>query len=246
MSAEHKHSPLDQFLIEPIVQLDLFGFDISLTNSSLTMIGVTFAIILMLSFVRAGVEGVPSRMHIFCESIYSFISKMVEENLGQEGKSFVPLILCLFLFISFANLCGLIPYSFTVTSHIATTIVPAMIVFCTLIVIGFRHQGVGFLKLFAPSGMPAWLTPLIVVIEIFTFFARPISLSLRLAANMVAGHVLLKVLAGFVITMPIYFKFVPLPLIVIFIGFEVFVAILQAYIFAILSCVYLSDGIKGH
>jgi F-type H+-transporting ATPase subunit a len=171
---------------------------------------------------------------------------MLQQNVGPKGKKFVPLMFTLFMFILTCNLFGMIPYSFTVTSHISITFALAMMVFLLVTLLGFYLHGFHFFSLFLPAGTPWWLAPLMVVIELFAYLARPVSLSLRLAANMVAGHVLLKVVAGFVVSMAIYLKFLPIPFIVVLIGFEIFVAILQAYIFTILSCVYLNDAINLH
>ncbi len=246
MSTEAHHGPLDQFIIYPILKLELLGFDISITNSSMTMIIITSLMILLILVLQTNNRGVPGKMHMACENTYLLIEKMSYDNMGESGKKFIPMILSLFLFIASANLFGMIPYSFTTTSHISATIVPSILVFLTLIVAGFKYQGFGFLKLFTPRGVPAWLMPLMIVIELFTFFARPISLSLRLAANMVAGHVFLKVLAGFVVILPHITKLLPVPMILMLTGFEMFVAILQAYIFAVLACVYLRDAVSGH
>lgn len=240
------HNPLAQFAIKPIIEMDFFGFDISLTNASLVMILSTLLVIAVFSFVSANNSGIPSKFHIFSESLYSLIANMLDENIGEKGKKFVPFIFCLFLFILFCNLLGLLPYSYTATSQIAVTFFMAMLVFTVIVITGFMKQGLHFLEIFAPKGMPLWLAPLIIVIELFAFLARPVSLSLRLAANMIAGHVLLKVLAGFMVSLSLFLKVLPMPLIVAIIAFEVFVAILQAYIFAILSCVYLNDAINGH
>lgn len=240
------NSPLAQFAIKPLIHIELFGFDVSFTNASLMMVCATFCIFLTFSFVKESNDGVPSKIHMLCEQLYGLISKMVDENAGIKAREFAPLIFSIFLFILFCNLFGMIPYSYTVTSQLAVTFILAMIIFFIIIITGFIKQGFHFLTIFAPKGMPSWLAPLIIVIELFAFLARPISLSLRLAANMIAGHVLLKVLAGFAVSLPIFAKWLPLPLIVAIIGFEIFVAILQAYIFAILSCVYLSDAVNGH
>lgn len=245
-AAEHGHSPLAQFAITPIFKFNFLGYDISFTNSSLAMVIVTLSIICLFSTVKRSYEGVPSSLHIFCEEIYLFISRMLDENLGKEGRSFVPFVFTLFLFVLFCNLFGMIPYSYTATSQFAITLCLAAVIFAIIIIIGFARQGLHFLKIFLPEGVPLWLTPLIVPIELFAFLARPISLSLRLAANMIAGHILLKVLAGFMVTLPIFMKVLPLPLTIVLIGFEVFVAVLQAYIFAILTCVYLNDAVNGH
>jgi F-type H+-transporting ATPase subunit a len=239
-------SPLAQFAVKPIIQLELFGMDVSITNSVVIMFAVTGFILFLFSFVNASSDKVPSRMHILCEGFYKLIASMIDDNIGKEGRKFVPLIFSLFLFILFCNLFGMVPFSYTVTSQIIVTFVLAMVVFFAIIIAGVLNQGFGFLSLFAPKGTPGWMLPLMIVIELFAFLARPVSLSLRLAANMVAGHVLLKVLAGFAVSLPLFAKIIPLPLVTILIGFEIFIAILQAYIFAILSCVYLSDAFHGH
>jgi F-type H+-transporting ATPase subunit a len=174
------------------------------------------------------------------------ITGMLDQSVGAKGRKFVPLIFTLFMFILTCNLFGMIPYGFTVTSHISITFALAMMVFLLVTLVGIYLHGFHFFSLFLPAGTPWWLAPLMVVIELFAYLARPVSLSLRLAANMVAGHVLLKVIAGFVVSMAIYLKILPIPFLVILIGFELFVAVLQAYIFTILSCVYLSDALNLH
>jgi F-type H+-transporting ATPase subunit a len=174
------------------------------------------------------------------------ITGMLDQNVGAKGKKFVPLIFTLFMFILTCNVFGMIPYGFTVTSHISITFALAMMVFLLVTLFGIYLHGFHFFSLFLPAGTPWWLAPLMVVIELFAYLARPVSLSLRLAANMVAGHVLLKVMAGFVVSMAIYLKILPIPFIVVLIGFELFVAALQAYIFTILSCVYLNDALNLH
>jgi F-type H+-transporting ATPase subunit a len=241
-----KHSPLDQFKIKELFNIELFGHDVSITNSSVFMIMVGVFIALYFKKAFKDRELVPGRLQVSGELIYSMITNMLDQNAGPKGRKFVPLIFTLFLFILTCNLFGMIPYGFTVTSHIAVTFTLAMIVFILITLVGIFLHGIHFLSLFLPAGTPWWLAPLMIVIELFTYLARPLTLSLRLAANMVAGHVLLKVMAGFVVSLAVYLKFVPIPLIVIFIGFEIFVAVLQAYIFAILSCVYLNDALNLH
>ncbi len=240
------HSPLDQFKIKEIIDIDLLGYNLSFTNSSLLM-GIS-GLVMVLYFTSAlsGRRLVPSRFQVSAEVIYGMISNMLEQNVGASGRRFVPLIFTLFMFILTCNLFGMIPYSFTVTSHISVTFAMAMLVFLLVTILGFYLHGLHFLSLFLPKGTPWWLTPLMVIIEMFAYLARPVSLSLRLTANMIAGHVLLKVMAGFVVSMALYFKILPIPMIVILIGFEIFVAVLQAYIFSILSCVYLSDAVNLH
>lgn len=241
-----EHSPLSQFIIKPIVKLDLFGVDISFTNSSLMMVIATISILALFSFVSESNRGVPSKMHMISESMYSLVVNLLNENVGEKGKQFVPFVFCLFLFILFTNLIGQAPYSYAVTSQIAVTFFMAMLVFFATVIVGFIKKGTHFFEIFLPKGIPILLAPLIILIELFAFSARPITLSLRLAANMIAGHILLKVLAGFAVMLPFYAKILPLPFIIATIGLELFVAVLQAYVFIILSCVYLSDAVNGH
>lgn len=240
------NSPLDQFKIKEIINIELFGYDISLTNSSLFMVFAGICILLYFAFAFKEKKLIPTRLQISGELVYVMISNMLEQNVGTKGRRFVPLIFTLFLFILTCNLLGMVPYGFTVTSHISITFAIAMMIFLLVTLLGLYLHGLHFFSLFLPAGTPWWLAPLMVVIELFAYLARPVSLSLRLAANMVAGHILLKVMAGFVVSMAIYLKILPIPFIVVLIGFEIFVAVLQAYIFTILSCVYLNDAINLH
>lgn len=241
-----QHNPLKQFEIKPLIELNLAGYDISFTNSSLFMV---IALVIAIGFFTIALKEksfIPGRLQALAELVYKMVEDTVLSSSGEGGKKFIPLIFSLFLFILLCNLLGMLPYSFTVTSHIAVTFALATFIFIIITITGFVKHGMHFFSLFLPKGTPLWLAPLIILIEFFTYLARPVSLSLRLAANMIAGHVLLKVLAGFVISMSLYFKWMPIPLMIILIGFEIFVAILQAYIFTILSCVYLNDAINLH
>lgn len=240
------HSPLAQFEIKRLVDLSLFGYDVSLTNSGCFMLITAALSLLYFSFALRSKLLIPNRLQISAELIYGLVTDMLDQNVGPKGRKFVPVIFSLFLFILICNLLGMLPYSFTVTSHISITFALAILVFFIVTIVGFIKHGFHFFSLFLPKGTPWWLAPLMIIIELFTYLARPVSLSLRLAANMVAGHVLLKVMAGFVVTLAIYFKILPIPLMVILVGFEIFVAILQAYIFTILSCVYLNDAVNLH
>lgn len=240
------HNPLAQFEIKPLVQLSLFGYDISFSNSSLFMMSAVIIVCISLLLGVRKTTNIPSRLQALSEMMYQLISNMLEQTIGNNGRKFVPFIFSIFCFILMCNLLGLIPYGFTATSHIVVTFVLAMIVFVSINVIGVYKHGVHFFSLFLPKGTPWWLAPLMVIIELFAYLARPISLSLRLAANMTAGHVLLKVIAGFIVSLFVLFKPLPISLVVVLIGFELFVAILQAYIFAVLSCVYLNDAINLH
>ncbi|MFK7974160.1 MAG: F0F1 ATP synthase subunit A [Rickettsiaceae bacterium] len=240
------HSPLDQFKVREILYLDILGYNASITNSSLLMILAAVLVFTYFIFAFKKHLLVPSRLQMSGELIYSMITDMIDQNIGAKGARLAPLIFSLFMFILACNLFGMLPYSFTVTSHLSITFALAMMIFLLVTILGIYLHGLRFFSLFLPKGTPWWLAPLMVIIELFAYLARPVSLSLRLAANMIAGHVLLKVMAGFVISLIVYLKVIPVPLIVILIGFEIFVAILQAYIFAILSCVYLNDAINLH
>jgi len=246
MSAGGGHGPLHQFVISPMAEMHIGGMDVSFTNSSLFMV---LAISLVTFFLVGGMRKqalVPGRWQSMAELTYEFIANMIKDNVGTEGRSYFPFIFSLFMFILVCNLLGMVPYSFTVTSHIVVTFAFAFLVFLGVTVIGFVKHGLGFFKFFLPDGTPWWMAPLMIFIEVVAYLARPISLSVRLAANMMAGHTMLKVIAGFVIGMGWALGWLPFALLTILVGFEIFVAILQAYIFAILVCVYLNDAIHMH
>ncbi|WP_375327376.1 F0F1 ATP synthase subunit A [Candidatus Tisiphia endosymbiont of Nemotelus uliginosus] len=239
-------NPLEQFTIKKLIVIKLLGYDISFTNSSFYMLT---AAVLALSYFYVALKKqaiIPSRLQISAELVYIMITNMVEQNVGEKGRRFIPLIFTLFIFILLCNLLGMLPYSFTVTSHILITFALATIIFTLITITGFITHGLHFLSLFLPKNIPLWLAPLMIILELFAYLAKPISLSLRLAANMMAGHILIKVIAGFAVSLIIFLKFLPIPLIIALIGFEVFIAILQAYIFTILSCVYLNDTLNLH
>jgi F-type H+-transporting ATPase subunit a len=240
------HSPLDQFKIERIVPLHIGGLDISITNSTVMMVIAIALITLFLVLSTRRRSLVPSRWQSMAELSYEFIGNMIRENVGSEGRKYFPFVFSLFMFILFCNLLGLIPYSFTVTSHIIITFALAAIVFLGVTVIGFIQNGLGFLKLFVPSGVPIFLLPLIVVIELLSYLTRPISLSVRLFANMMAGHTVLAVFGGFVVALGVLAGWAPLAFIVAMIGLELIIAVLQAYVFAILTCIYLNDAFHVH
>jgi F-type H+-transporting ATPase subunit a len=229
------HSPLEQFEIKPLLPLELMGYNISFTNSSLLMCiaaGITF---LLLFLGARKIQPHPSRLQAFSEIVS-----------GKDAKKFVPLIFSLFLFILICNLLGMIPFSFTVTSHIAVTFALAIVLFIGITMVGFARHGWHYLSLFLPHGTPAVMAPLMVAIELMSYLIRPVSLSLRLAANMTAGHVAMKVIAYLALTGGFLFGAFPFAFLCIFTGFEIFIAILQAYIFSILTCVYLRDAVQLH
>jgi F-type H+-transporting ATPase subunit a len=180
------------------------------------------------------------------EMVYELVSNIIEGSAGSEGKKYLPVIFTVFIFILFCNLVGMIPYSFAVTSHIIVTFAVAFCVFIAITALGFAKHGFHYLSLFLPEGTPIIMAPLMIVIELFSYLSRPVSLSVRLAANMTAGHIVIKLLASFVIMGGLGLGIFPFAFLTILQGFEIFVAVLQAYIFTILSCVYLNDAINLH
>ncbi|TCT12089.1 ATP synthase F0 subcomplex A subunit [Tepidamorphus gemmatus] len=251
MAAESGHGgatfdPMHQFEINRILPLNIGGIDVSFTNSALFMVIIVAAVSLFTIASMSGRALVPGRMQSLAELSYEFVANMVRQNAGTEGMKYFPFIFTLFMFILFANMIGMIPYAFTVTSHIIVTFVLALAVFIGVTIIGFVKNGVGFLTLFAPSGAPMVLMPLLIVIEVISYLTRPVSLSVRLFANMLAGHTMLKVFAGFVVMLGFVGGWLPLAAMVAFTGLEVLVAFLQAYVFAILTCIYLNDALHMH
>lgn len=236
--------PMHQFEIIRFTDWNLFGIDISFTNASLWMvIGVCVAsLLLMLGSTKL----VPGRLQSVGELAYEFVSGMMRDILGDSGRAFFPLIFTLFMFVLTANMLGMVPYSFTTTSHIIVTFGLAAFVFVGATIVGFARHGVHYLKLFVPSGVPSVLLPMLVVIEVISYFTRPISLSVRLFANMMAGHTMLKVFAGFVVAMGFLGGWLPLAMMIALTGLEILIAFLQAYVFAVLTCIYLNDAINMH
>ncbi len=242
----HGFDPMHQFEIQRILPLNIGGLDVSFTNSALFMVIVVIAVSLMTIASMSGRALVPGRMQSIAELSYEFVANMVRENAGSAGMKFFPFVFTLFMFILFANMIGMIPFSFTVTSHIIVTFVLALVVFVGVTIVGFIKHGAGFLRLFAPSGAPMVLMPLLIVIEVISYLTRPVSLSVRLFANMLAGHTMLKVFASFVVMLGVWGGWLPLAAMVAFTGLEFLVAFLQAYVFAILTCIYLNDALHMH
>jgi F-type H+-transporting ATPase subunit a len=238
--------PLAQFEVKSIIPIEVMGVDISYTNSALLMSMAAFSIILFFMIALWKPTLVPSRMQNFVEVLYEFINDTLVDSAGDDAKQYFPYIFSVFIFVLMCNLLGTLPYSFAVTSHIIVTFALAAAIFLGIMTIGFARHGLRFLSIFYPSGIPFILAPIIMIIEILSFLARPVSLSIRLAANMIAGHILLKVLAGFVLLLGMGWGVIPIPFIMLMTGFEIFVAILQAYIFTLLACVYLNDAINLH
>lgn len=241
------HNPLAQFEVKKIVDLKVNNIDLSFTNSALYMVIATFLIITFMIFSTRKKSLVPSRLQVIAESMYNFVYDMLKSSIGEEGLKFFPLLFSLFTFILLCNFLGMTPYSFTATSQVAVTLSLAMVSFLTVTIFAIKRNGFfGFLHMFLPSGVPVWMAPLIFAIEFFSFLIRPITLSVRLFANIVAGHVLLKVVAGFILSLGIIFGTLPFLFSIIMTGFELFVAVLQAYIFSILVCAYLGETTKAH
>ena len=244
MVEEHQHSPLAQFEVSPLFPFHVGGYDLSFTNASLWMMISILAVTVLMSLGVRSRQLVPGRWQSLSEMLVEFVTGIVHANAGKEAMKFFPLIFTIFMFVLFANLCGMIPNSFTVTSHIIVTFAMAAIMFLGITLLGFVMHGTHFLSLFLPKGTPWWMVPLMILIELVSYLARPISLSIRLAANMLAGHLLLKIVAGFVM-IGILGVF-PFAFLLIFTGFEIFIACLQAYIFTLLICIYLNDAIHLH
>jgi F-type H+-transporting ATPase subunit a len=237
--------PIHQFEIKKIIPLELNNIDISFTNSSMFMILAVLVVSIFLILSIKNKKVIPNRFQIISELLYEFIANMINDNIGHKGKKFFPFIFTLFTFILFGNLLGMLPYSFTFTSHIIVTFVLAMFIFLFITLIGIFMHGFKFFGLFIPKGAPMLMLPLMIPIEIISYLSRPISLSVRLFANMMAGHTMLKIFAGFVFSLGI-FGIAPLIIDVALTALEVLIAILQAYVFTILTCIYLNESINLH
>ena len=236
-----KHSPLDQFTIQRIFEMKIGNIDISLTNSSIMMIAVLVILNVFLIYATKRKSVVPGRLQSIAEMSYEMIYNTTQSNLGNNGKRLFPLVYSLFMFILLCNMLGLIPYSFTVTSHIIVTFALAFGVFLLATIMGFVINGHKYLRLFLPKGVPVFLIPILVPIEIVSYISRPISLAVRLAANMMAGHTIIKVFAMFVVTLGVW-GIAPLLFIVVLYVLETLIAFLQAYVFAVLTCLYINDS----
>jgi F-type H+-transporting ATPase subunit a len=241
------HSPLAQFEVHPLGgPIHIGGLDVSFTNSALWMV---IAVAGITAFMLLGTRKqaiVPGRWQSLCEGMYDFVSGLLKENVGNEGRRYFPFVFSLFMFILFCNLLGLLPGAFTVTSHIVVTGAMALFVFFMVTIIGIALHGVHFFTYFVPQGAPVWLLPLMIPIEVLSYFIRPLSLSVRLFANMVAGHVMLAVIGGFVFALGVWAGWIPLAFVTVIFGLELLIACLQAYVFTILTCIYLHDAIHLH
>ena len=247
MASQGMHSPVEQFEIKSIIELSAGGYDISFTNSSLFMLLAMVVGGVFLASAMGKREMVPGRMQGAAEMMYEFVADMVRSNVGNDGRAYFPFVFTLFVFLLFGNMLGLIPYSYTFTSQIIVTFAMAAFVFVGL----FKH-GLHFFSFFVPQGAPKVLIPFLIIIEVISYFVRPVSLSVRLFANMLAGHTMLKVFAGLAVMisgaggLAMTGSVLPFLALVGLTGLEVLVAALQAYVFTILTCMYLNDALHLH
>ena len=240
-------NPMTQFEVYRIgPEIKIGAFDISFTNASLFMVISSIAILIVFNLGSKKNSILPNKIQLLAELSYTFVSKMISDTAGSKAKPYFAFIFSLFMFVLFCNMFGMIPYTFTVTSHIIVTFVLAAFIFVGVTIIGFVKHGFKYLSLFVPKGVPIVLLPLIIIIEIISYLSRPVSLSVRLFANMMAGHTMLKVFGGFVISLGILGGWLPLSFSVALTGLEILVAFLQAYVFAILTCIYLNDALNLH
>lgn len=236
-------NPLEQFEIKKIIPFNVGGVDLSFTNSALCMVITLTFIVLVFSLALQKRDIIPTKKQAFAESVYDFIQGIIGETIGRDGVKYFSLIFTMFTFIACGNILGLFPYSFTFTSHIAA--VGALSVFCLIlnIIFGLKRRGFGYFRTFFPEGLPWIMAPLIIPVETLSLLAKPFSLTIRLAVNMSIGHIMLKVLGTFIVAMG-FFGFIPLVADMCIIMFELFITLLQAYIYTTLSCVYLSQAIS--
>ena len=240
-------NPMEQFKVHSIgPEIKIAGINLSFTNASLFML-ISASIILLFLFLGSKEKKIiPNKLQLVAEMFYTFVAKMISDTAGSKAKPYFPFIFSLFMFVLFCNMVGMLPYSFTVTSHIIVTLIMALFIFIAVTIIGFIKHGFKYLSIFVPSGVPTILLPLITIIEIISYLSRPVSLSVRLFANMMAGHTMLKVFGGFVVSLGILGGWLPLSFSVALTGLEILVAFLQAYVFAILTCIYLNDALNLH
>ena len=245
-------SPVEQFTIKALLHLQVLGVDVSFTNSALFMFLAVAISAVYLIFAMRHKAMVPGRLQASAEMLYEFVSDMVRNNAGSEGRPFFPFIFTLFIFLLFGNLLGLVPYSYTFTSQIAVTFMVAAFVFIGVTLIALIKHGLHFFSFFVPPGAPKPLIPFLVLIEVISYFVRPISLSVRLFANMLAGHTMLKVFAGMAVMLTsagglaTAGSVLPFIALIGLTGLELLVAVLQAYVFTILTCMYLNDALHLH
>lgn len=238
-------NPMEQFEIKPLIPLNIGGVDVSFTNSSLFMVLAVVSAVLLMGMCLRKRTIIPSVAQSVPEVLYEFIAGLLRENVGMEGMKYFSFIFSLFTFVAFGNVLGLFPYAFTFTSHLAAVGGLSVIALLFNIGIGIKKKKLGYLRTFLPRGIPLILAPLIVPIEIISFLSKPFSLTVRLVANMTVGHIMLKIIAGFVLALGIG-GIVPLAFDAAIVVFEIFIALLQAFIYTVLSCIYLGDALHEH
>lgn len=238
-------NPMEQFVIKPIVPIKIGDVDISFTNSALFMVLAVVVSTMLLGLCLRKRSIVPTVAQSIPESLYEFIAGLLKENVGVEGLKYFPFIFSLFLFVAFGNLLGLFPYAFTFTSHLTAVGTLSIIALLFNVVIGIKKKKFGWLRTFLPKGIPFALAPLIVPIEMISFLSKPFSLTVRLVANMTVGHIMLKIIAGFVVALGVA-GVVPVIFNSCIVCFEIFIALLQAFIYTVLSCIYLGDALHEH
>ncbi len=246
-------NPVEQFTLHPVVSIQVAGHDVSLTNSGLYMLLAVALSCLLVAIGARGGAGVPGRMQAMAEMAYEFVAGMVRSAAGEAGMRFFPFVFCIFFFVLLCNLIGFFPYSMAATSHIIITAALALLVFFTVVVVGFTEHGLHFFKLFVPPGVPIYILPLVVAIEIVSFLSRPVSHSVRLFANMLAGHITLNVFGSFVVMLlgagaaTKALAILPFAATIALDALELLVVLLQAYVFAMLTCMYINDALHpGH
>jgi len=237
--------PLEQFEVKPIVPIQVGSLDLSFTNSSLWMVIAVAVVTGFLTTATSGRALVPTRLQSMAELLYEAVAATMRDAVGSEGRQYFPFVFTLFVFVLIANLLGMIPGSFTVTSHIIVTFALAAFIFVAVTILGIVRHGAKFLSLFFPHGAPWWTGIILIPVEIVSYLSRPVSLSVRLFANMVVGHVLLKVIGGFIALMGV-FGIVPFIALIPLTALEIMIAVIQAYVFTVLTCVYLNDALHLH
>ncbi|MBE6459115.1 MAG: F0F1 ATP synthase subunit A [Alphaproteobacteria bacterium] len=238
-------SPMEQFVVKPIIPLQIGGVDISFTNSALFMLLAVLTSTLLFAFCLRKRSLVPTAAQSIPEMVYEFVSSLLRENVGVEGLKYFPFIFSMFLFVAFGNVLGLFPYAFTFTSHLTAVGCLSIIALLFNVCIGIKRKKIGWLRTFLPKGIPVALAPLIIPIEIISFLSKPFSLTVRLVANMTVGHIMLKIIAGFVAILGVM-GIIPILFNSCIVCFELFIALLQAYIYTVLSCIYLGDALHEH
>lgn len=238
-------NPMEQFVVKPLIPLEIGGVDISFTNSALFMFLAVVCSTLLFAYCLRKRTLVPSLSQSIPESAYEFVSSLLRENVGAEGLKYFPFIFTVFLFIAFGNILGLFPYAFTFTSHMTAVGALSIIALLFNVCIGIKKKKFGWLRTFLPKGIPMALAPLIIPIEMISFLSKPFSLTVRLVANMTVGHIMLKIIAGFVATLGVL-GIIPILFNSCIVCFEVFIALLQAFIYTVLSSIYLGDAIHSH